>query len=306
MNELDDGPVVVSESSGEPSRKRMLRSSDANSSQRDWSRRHMFPEECIFCHSNQYKRSHISGKRSMVRLVKCELISGGQLLKAAKAKEDVQMLHQIEGEDLVARELQYHHGCYKNYTRFLSKPGKPLTPVQNGYIDAFDKFSQNTIRKRLIIGKEILTLSKLNKIFIRAIKDVSGIDAPYRTWHLKTRLQKSFPQLVFIKAKSRNMSDIVFSECLSAEDLAEDLVDDTARSLTDDSTDNEEESIPTVSESKVPPTNDDLRMLYSAALIIKAAVSNKPSSPPPWPPTSDDLTEDKVKAEVPFQLFNLT
>ena len=111
----------------------------------------MFPEECIICHSNKYKRNNITGKRSIVRLVKCELICGGQLLEAAKQKEDIALLQQIQGEDLVARELQYHRDCHRAYTRFLSKPCKPLTPIQSGYMNAFIVFSEETVKTSEIL-----------------------------------------------------------------------------------------------------------------------------------------------------------
>ena len=70
-------------------------------------------------------------ERSMTRLVKCEFISRGQRLQAAWRKGHKELLSQI-GEDLVACELQYHRDCYKNYTRFLSKPSKPFNAGQSG------------------------------------------------------------------------------------------------------------------------------------------------------------------------------
>jgi len=59
----------------------------------------MFPEECIFCHGQKYKRNKITGKRALLRLVKRKLIRGGQLFEEAQCKGDSEMLQQIEGED---------------------------------------------------------------------------------------------------------------------------------------------------------------------------------------------------------------
>jgi len=268
MNILDNRPSDLH--GGQPSQKRVLRA-DGKDSQREWRKRHMFPEECIICHSNKYKRNNITGKRSIVRLVKCELICGGQLLEAAKQKEDIALLQQIQGEDLVARELQYHRDCHRAYTRFLSKPCKPLTPIQSGYMNAFIVFSEETVKKRLIQNKEILTLSRLNRIFIHAIKEVENVDAPYRTWNLKTRLQRTFPQLVFVTPANRSMSDIVFSEGLRAEDLAQELVDDTDTTSAESSTD-DAEPIERGSNGSQP---NSLQMLFNAALTLKLSIDNK-------------------------------
>ena len=94
-------------------------------------RRYMFADECCLCHSNRYKRIRITGKRSLSRLVTCELVNGGQLLEAARRKEDTFLLQEIEGEDLVAKELQYHHDCYKDcyiITNYCLK--KPILPTK--------------------------------------------------------------------------------------------------------------------------------------------------------------------------------
>ncbi len=80
---------------------------------RPWIRRHMFPDECLLCNCKKYHRDRVSGKRSVVRLIKCEQVKGGQLLTAARKKEDTNLLQKIDGQDLVARELQYHPECYK-------------------------------------------------------------------------------------------------------------------------------------------------------------------------------------------------
>ena len=59
MNELDDDQVSLQDVA-EPPQKRRLRSG-VKGEQREWRKRHMFPEECIFCHGQKYKRNKITG-----------------------------------------------------------------------------------------------------------------------------------------------------------------------------------------------------------------------------------------------------
>ena len=72
------------------------------------------------------------------------------------------MLQQIEGEDLVARELQYHQECYRDYTRFLSKVSKPLAEIQSGYMTACTQFCEGTIRKRELDLQVLIIQVKVN------------------------------------------------------------------------------------------------------------------------------------------------
>ena len=237
-------------SSVDDSYQRELRSSEGKRA-RPWIRRHMFPDECLLCNGAKYRRDRVSGKRSLVRLIKCKQVKGGQLLTAARKKEDTILLQKIDGQDLVARELQYHPECYKAYTRFLGKKSRPLTPIQAGYEDAFSEFADDVIRRRLIQNKEILTLARLNKLFVSKIREIHGIDAPYRTWNLKKRLQQTFPQLIFIRPSNRRMSDIVFTETLSAEDLVEDLLEE---STSGDSSIEDDKSANISMDEDAPPT----------------------------------------------------
>lgn len=304
MEELDNDYVTLD--SGEPSRKRVLRSSLCGETPRAWEKCHMFPDQCIMCHGNKYKTDHLSGKRKIQRLVTCEQVhvQGGQLLQAARMKEDAALLLEIDGRDLVALELKYHQECYKNYTKFLSKPSKPLTPSQTGYAEVYTNFCNSVIRPRLLQKLEITTLAQLNRSFVQTIKNVHGIDAPYRTWNLKKRLQKSFPQLVFISPSNRQMSDIVFSEKLSADDLVQEVLDDTTSA--ESSTDDDAETITDKRQGRPQSSGNatDLHTLYNAALIIKTSCTKNVSSDKPWLPTAVHLSLSKAKGIVHHHLYN--
>ncbi|PIK47624.1 hypothetical protein BSL78_15488, partial [Apostichopus japonicus] len=61
----------------EPPRKRALWS-DNTSGPREWRERHMFPNECFICHSVKMKPYKFTGKRLVVRLMRCEIVNGGK------------------------------------------------------------------------------------------------------------------------------------------------------------------------------------------------------------------------------------
>ncbi|KAJ8023132.1 hypothetical protein HOLleu_38227 [Holothuria leucospilota] len=302
MNTLDVNPIKISKQSSS-SKGPTLRSSHSSKIPRPMNKRHMFPDECIICKERKYHTDRFSRKRSIVKLITCEKIQGGQLLQAAEVKQDQELLEQIKGEDLVARELRYHARCYKQYTNFLSR-GHSVTSHGKGYTAAFDKFSKDVITERLVKKKEILTLGKLNRLFIQIIKEVEGVDAPYRTWNLKRRLETTFPQLEFVKSGNRTMSDIVFASSVHAEDMVEKLCDDTT-SAESTTTDEEQNSVPQTSSSvQKQKSSNEIHTLFNAALIMKSTMSATKPPSQPWPPSSKDLSIGEAKKFVPHQLYN--
>ena len=73
----------------------------------------------------------------------------------------------------------------------------------------------------------VFYIKKLKKEFLKTVKRVQNEDAAsYRTFRLKERLRKKFPQLVFDRPKVRTKSDIVYSECLSKGSVAESFIED--------------------------------------------------------------------------------
>ena len=90
-------------------------------------REQVLPPVCIICKKVKYKVNH-EKKRNVERLKKVETLTAGKLLEAARLKERHDILVHLEGtgRDLPALEPWYHHSCYMDLTRFLSKPEKNL------------------------------------------------------------------------------------------------------------------------------------------------------------------------------------
>ncbi|XP_056289110.1 uncharacterized protein LOC130205646 [Pseudoliparis swirei] len=84
----------------------------------------VLPALCIICQKKE-KFVNRAGKRQRDTLSKAETLTAGQLQKAAELKEDQSILLHIKDKDCVALEVQYHKGCYNQYTRFLTRPEKP-------------------------------------------------------------------------------------------------------------------------------------------------------------------------------------
>lgn len=118
--------------------------------------------------------------------------------------------------DLPALEPQYHHSCYMDLTRFLSKPKKNLE-VSRHYMKAYETFCETVIVPQILKVKEVLLLKSLAESFVKMVKEVEGIDTPYRSSNLRKRLSNSYPQLQF--TYDSRMGYIVYSGAISSADL---------------------------------------------------------------------------------------
>ena len=160
-------------------------------------------------------------------LTQCETIDAGKLREAAEMKNDENILIHIKDKDCVAIEVCYHKMCYKNYTRFLSKPDVDQA-MDSVFNTAYKLFCKEIIDDRICKNREIFFQTKLVSIFRRYIDkcgDQEGEEGSrYKASNLKERLQKSHPQLVFHAPGRRKRSMLVFAENLSAGSLAEHLI----------------------------------------------------------------------------------
>ena len=84
-----------------------------------------------------------------------ETLTAGKLLEAARLKERHNILVHLEGtgRDLPALEPRYHHSCYMDLTRFLSKPEKNLEEVSRHYTKAYERFCKTVVVPQILKKK---------------------------------------------------------------------------------------------------------------------------------------------------------
>ena len=281
------------------------------------------PDCCLICKKKEKRIKDIhSGLYKTEELSECEKIEGGNLLLAAKLKNDEAMLKDIgyEGADLVSLEAKYHQSCHKLYTVIVSrtkqKSERPMqTEVVTGsrYENGYIHFCQSIIESSIIKNREIKRLTDLNELFKKCVQEKQQIyPSQYQSSSLKLRLQKSYPNLTFLKI-TRNTSELVFVNDLSATEVILQKSLDTmgiSSSSTDTDSDTEVKrpSVPSTSQSE----KEDLHMqavnreLFHNAHYISERIEHLSNTTPklPWPPTASDLTVKSAEDHVPAELFN--
>ena len=246
----------------------------------------------------------------MDKLVSAETVDGEKLREAATKKDDQSILLQIANKDMVALEVKYHKRCYDKYTSFLrtttQSKGKETEQHDFKYEKSFDVFCEEFVKEKLIKQENIFCMKKLKKEFVKSVKRVQNEDAAsYRTFRLKERLRKKFPQLVFHRPKVRTKSDIAYSECLSKGSVAESFIEDdveTSQSSreSDYALDSDDEG-----QTYMIPRQLTLQEMYAVSLKLRNNLRDHSSSwYENWPPFASDVNVDSVKKLAPPLLFN--
>ncbi|XP_016363138.1 uncharacterized protein LOC107704663 [Sinocyclocheilus anshuiensis] len=240
----------------------------------------------------KFKMLTKTSKRQKDHLSQAEILSAGQLLKAAEMKEDTSILVHIQDKDCVSLEVRYHKSCYRQYTRFLTKSTATVTGTSEEQneptFDASYKiFCERIIRHRIIVNQEVLTMMQLRRIFLNLVKKQEDLDASnYRQDKLKRRLIRDFPQLVFHSPNKRNISELVFVETLSADKLIDRLPHPSGTETTESTEVTSQSDGENITNTTSVPqrqtsvasinTTEDTRTLYSAALILKMLLCDSP------------------------------
>ncbi|XP_028395413.1 uncharacterized protein LOC114519473 [Dendronephthya gigantea] len=243
----------------------------------------LFGKKCIICQKEKYKKDSRTGAYKPEPLTKCMSPSAENAVKvAAQKKQDENVLLIVEGEDLIAKEAQYHHSCFRTFT-YIPVESK----ISTG--DAYLKFCSEIIQERIIGGGEIIKISKLAEIYSRYLQP--DTDASYLSnWNLKRKLKKSFPSLVYIKVKEIANCELVCS--------CEQNTMFVAPESTEESSDEDEVR----AMGNLEP--NDQRQLFLSSQIVKKAIEMSPRLNVPNPPLASDLTEDAAQKIVPIELFN--
>ena len=244
----------------------------------------------------------------MDKLVSAETVDGGKLKEAATRKADESILLHIANKDMVALEVKYHKRCYEKYTSFLRHNTQSNEKGTDKHECKHEKsFCQEFVNERLIKQDNIFYMNKLKKEFIKTVQRVENEDASsYRSFRLKKRLQKRFPQLIFHRPKMRSKSEIVYSECLSHASVAESFIDNVEE--TSQSSQESDSAFEIDGEGHAnmhANKRASLKELYTVGMTLKSDLQDQTSTwYENWPPLASDITGENVKKMVPLRLFN--
>ena len=139
----------------------------------------------------------------------------------------------------------------------------------------------------------------LFNVFVKIVADIEGLDASsYRPHRLKARLRETYPGLLFHSTGLKNTSELVFSEHLTTDDIAEVTMDKYGDSQ--ESQDSQEETtteIPTT--SRKMEDEEQIRTLFHAAMMLQGKIKDCTDFYESWPPSPSEFTTENAAKMVP-------
>lgn len=241
----------------------------------------------LFCKNKTHKKD--KKLINITTFVACESIK-----KAAEVKNDEDMLHTLRSvNDLIAAKAKYHKACYSSYTSKSNlKFQGPTEKEESKHDEAFNDLI-SIITPHIIAGKAY-DMNKLLSIFKESLK-TKGVDCEgYTRRKLKARLVSHFKEgLVFHQPRSTK-PELVFSSSVSLLDVI-----NAASSLpaTETAT-----GIQHPGSTPLSDQNDDVKMIYSVAQIIRGEISQCKGIKL-QPLNVDDLSLPNSRALLPRSLY---
>lgn len=246
---------------------------------------------CMFCQKVKCK-----GTRKLMNVSTfdaCKTIE-----EAAKSRNDVQMILQIQDVDLIAAGAMYHKNCRSLY---VSKSNLNYTDTSvdcedDVYTVAFTDFVKE-IQPEFKSGKalEMKTLLESYKAIL-AERFGCTTASSYRSERLKRRLENYFEdQIVFQKQPDPSKPELVYSSSISLQDVINTAARRTSNQI-------QTSCSPACHESTYS-TYDESSTLYHAAQILKSTIKKEMNGINIQPVDLEDLSADKVKSFVPQNLY---
>ena len=111
--------------------------------------------------------------------------------------QDIQLLAQLDGRDLIAMEAKYHNRCQVNlrnrYRSLKRNSNQELSKTNDKLAElAFEELITH-IEKSCDDGKQCFTLPEIHSLYVRILEE-SGTKKVINKHRLKMRLLECFPE----------------------------------------------------------------------------------------------------------------
>ena len=128
--------------------------------------------------------------------------------------------------------------------------------------------------EELIKNEKVTFMSHLHSKFVKIVQRVEGLDArDFRKFRLKERLIHSYPQLVFVTPKRRDVSEIVFAENLCPSDIMQDDYGLDEYDLSGGSGYDNDHFLDADTDANEPLV--EAHALYHASMLLKGTISDE-------------------------------
>ena len=167
----------------------------------------LFPKVCLFCK----KESKWKDRKKEV-LVKCVTTTAAlSILETAKEKNDEELLLEIQGQDLIAKEAQYHTSCRKEYTRKLERNVLKSETVgaeeQRAHTLALEQLCK-FIDQKIMTELNVEMISTLRERYLSFLQETDFYNPEYRTRRLREKLLRHYGERLAFHFEQQQKDEI--------------------------------------------------------------------------------------------------
>jgi len=248
----------------------------------------VFPPECIFCGKIEKKKP--KRRESCIPFAVFNSPdrepSWKQIEPRALILKCTDLHRMVQGEDLFAREAQYHPSCrnefnlqylqHTNYIKSDTEQNRKVDAHSKAFNAVIDQIEEHVIRKN-----EVLELSTLRHCYVDELEKTKFPNPEYTSTHLRNRLEKHevCKVIAFAKADPGDRGCITYTLIYNASTSLGDAVAHAYQLASHDK-------------------YDDIAKLLRSS-IERSFIGSKPL---PWPPTASDLDISSAEDILPHDL----
>ena len=146
---------------------------------------------------NIRKRRNIRTQKAHEKLSKCEsFVAQNEILQVVSACDDDELLCKLRDIDFIAKEVQYHNSCKKNYIA----RSKRLEPSKNSIAHDLATEAVRSYLDDIISENNVVLLSNLLDIYIEILADKGYPESIYKIRHLEQKLKTIYGESITIIA----------------------------------------------------------------------------------------------------------
>ena len=232
----------------------------------------VYPNECSVC-----KRYRVPVHGDEQIPITCITDTAAKSIKrGTKEKEEYKDLYfQIESEDRCARELKYHHKCYRKVTKHISSTD--TTNLDDNRIESKNKKTLenvvNYIDEIVICQNQAVSMQTILRIYNEKCDELSSGAIRQARKRLKTKLQVYYGKNLLFVATNESTTEVVINS-------------------------------DTISEHVSPKDENDSRII-SVARYLRNVIQQYCASLPAlnWPPLIEDLLANERQPPACATLF---
>lgn len=180
----------------------------------------IFPKKCIICKAEKKRMTGYKGhkgckgrKKVFEKLSKCQTVEAQrEVIIAAEDLEDQGLLLEIDNVDFIAKEVQYHDSCKKNYIAKAKWVDEGPSEVTSAHEKAINVIKTHI--DYIISDNKAVLLPTIHELYLEVLSDNGFPNPTYSSQSLEHKLLSLYHNNINIHKLSSKYGKVVYRRTL--------------------------------------------------------------------------------------------